>query len=56
MLIIAKAVGCKGKRNGTRNEGHFNNTAVGFCPHGYDDFGCQPCCPLYEHCWGEQEE
>ena len=26
------------------------------CPHGYDDFGCQPECPLYEHCWGKREE
>ena len=26
-----------------------------FCPHGYEDFGCQPCCPLYEHCWGKRE-
>ena len=25
------------------------------CPHGYDDFGCQPACPLYEHCWGKRE-
>ncbi|MBE6197721.1 MAG: hypothetical protein E7141_03470 [Rikenellaceae bacterium] len=25
------------------------------CPHGYDDFSCQPCCPLYEHCWGEKK-
>ena len=24
------------------------------CPHGYDDFGCQPSCPLYEHCWGKK--
>lgn len=26
------------------------------CPHGYDSFGCQPECPLYEHCWGKREE
>jgi hypothetical protein len=25
------------------------------CPHGYDDFGCQPSCPLHRHCWGEDE-
>ncbi|MBR6655631.1 MAG: hypothetical protein IKL20_03385 [Alistipes sp.] len=21
------------------------------CMFGYDDFGCQPHCPLYDHCW-----
>lgn len=22
------------------------------CPWGYHDYGCQPECPLHEHCWG----
>ncbi len=26
------------------------------CPHGYDDFGCQPECPLYAECWGNQPD
>ena len=26
------------------------------CPHGYDSFGCQPECPLYEHCWGPRDK
>ena len=26
------------------------------CPFGYDSFGCQPHCPLYEHCWGKRED
>ena len=25
------------------------------CPHGYDDFGCQPSCPLYRDCWCEEK-
>ena len=32
-----------------------NTTSEDFCPHGYESFGCQPCCPLYEHCWGKRE-
>lgn len=27
-----------------------------YCPHGYESFGCQPCCPLYEHCWGKRDD
>ena len=22
------------------------------CPWGYHDYGCQPNCPMHEHCWG----
>ncbi len=29
---------------------------TGECPHGYHDYGCQPICPLYEHCWGSQQD
>ena len=31
------------------------DSAEWHCPHGYDDFGCQPSCPLHEHCWGKEE-
>ena len=34
---------------------HGNKGSEEACPHGYDDFGCQPSCPLYRHCWGEDE-
>ncbi|MBQ2027568.1 MAG: hypothetical protein II214_06690 [Alistipes sp.] len=27
-----------------------------FCPHGYDDFACQPSCPLYENCWVKRDK
>ena len=23
------------------------------CPWGYHNYGCQPECPLHEHCWGK---
>ena len=26
------------------------------CPYGYQDYGCQPICPLYEHCWGSRQD
>ena len=36
--------------------GDSGNNAGGWCPHGYDSFGCQPECPLYEHCWGPRKK
>ena len=36
--------------------GGHNDCSDWRCPHGYDDFGCQPACPLYEHCWGPREK
>ncbi len=26
------------------------------CPWGYHNYGCQPECPLHEHCWGKHPE
>ena len=36
--------------------GHKDNYSGGGCPFGYDSFGCQPHCPLYEHCWGKRDD
>ena len=27
-----------------------------WCHFGYESFGCQPECPLYEHCWGSRDK
>ena len=33
-----------------------NRGGASRCPFGYDYFGCQPECPLYEHCWGKRDD
>ncbi|MBR2859900.1 MAG: hypothetical protein IKB90_07475 [Alistipes sp.] len=46
--IVGWAVGKAASNSGQHQEWR--------CPHGYDSFGCQPHCPLYEHCWGKRED
>ena len=51
LILLATAIAVVVMLWATRRRGIVEE----WCPHGYDDFGCQPSCPLYRDCWGEDQ-